>query len=218
MKTVVCYGDSNTWGLISGSRNTELMLAKRLNRNQRWTGILQELLGSEYIIVEAGLTGRNICFDETRFTRPSRNGIKTLPLILEMNYPIDLVILMLGTNDTQAEFVPSTEKITLAMQEMIRFIKKSHFGPDFKSPQVLLISPAPIKKIDSVDFNLFFNDNSILISKELSSSYKELAQQENCSFLDAAQFVQIDQDGIHIDMSSQKNLALAISLKVKEII
>jgi len=219
MINILCYGDSNTWGNIAGSRNIELMLAKRFDRDVRWTGVLQKLLGNDFYVIEAGLNGRNTSFDEIRFSRPSRNGLKTFPLILEMNYPVDLVIFMLGTNDAIIDFNATPNQTTQAMQKMLRFVKASHFGQNFQAPNALLIAPAPIHKIDSADFNTFFDDSSIAKTKELAGLYAKLAAEEGCSFLDAGQIVKVsDDDGVHIEAESHKNLANAIAHEIRKMI
>lgn len=218
MKNILCYGDSNTWGNIAGSRDKDLMLSKRFDRSIRWTGVLQKILGDNYYVIEAGLNGRNTCFDETRFVRPSRNGLATLPLILEMNYPLDLVIFMLGTNDANIDFEASPEETTQAMKKMIHYVKKCHLGNDFKAPQILLIAPAPIHKVNSGDFNLFFDELSIHKTQALAQLYFKLAHEENCGFIDAGKIVKIsDEDGVHIESNSHKKLAEAVAAKIKEL-
>lgn len=218
MKNILCYGDSNTWGCIAGSMNRDLMLAKRFDRDVRWTGVLQKTLGNDFYIIEARLNGRNTSFDETRFIRPSRNGLKTLPLILEMNYPLDLVILMLGTNDTKIDVHATAEQTTEALQKMICYIKESHLGQNFASPKVMLIAPAAIHRVDSADFNQFYDDSSITKTQALAEHYRKLADQENCPFLDAGKIVKIsDDDGIHIDQDSQAEFAKAIAQKINAI-
>ncbi len=193
------------------------MLAKRFEYGVRWTSVLQQLLGENFQVIEAGLNGRNTSFDETRFIRPSRNGLATLPLVLEMNYPLNLVILMLGTNDAAVDFNAAPAQTAQAMQRLIRCVKKSHFGPNFQAPEVLLIAPAPISKVDSLDFNLFYDDASIAKTHQLPKIYAELALQEHCQFLDAGPIVKVSNiDGIHIDRDSHKDLARAIERKIKE--
>lgn len=218
MKTILCYGDSNTWGNIAGSRNKELMLAKRYGHDVRWTGVLQKILGAQFHIVEAGLNGRNTSFNETRFNRPSRNGLATLPLILETHYPLDLVILMLGTNDTLIDFNASPEQTVKALQQMIEYIRTCHLGPEFTAPQILLIAPAPITKIDSVDFNLFFNEESVVKTKILAPLLQKLATEKNCAFIDAGAIATVSpQDGVHLNRESHTQLAKVIAEKIKSL-
>ena len=97
--------------------------------------------------------------------------------------------------------------------------RTSHFGPNFQAPNALLIAPAPIHKIDSADFNLFFDDSSIANTKELATFYTKLADQEGCPFLDAGQIVKVsDDDGVHIEAESHKKLANAIAHEIKKMI
>lgn len=216
MKNILCYGDSNTWGNIAGSMNQELMLAKRFNYDIRWTGVLQSLFGTDYHIIEAGLNGRTTFFDEIGIVRPSRNGLATLPGILEMHYPLDLVIFMLGTNDVKTQFNASPNRITQGIQQLIQYVKTSHLGPNFLAPQVMVIAPAPIFKVDLPAFNLFFDEASIAKSHDLATCYEALAKQEQVTFLDAEPFVKISfNDGIHIEADSHKNFAEAIMKKIK---
>jgi lysophospholipase L1-like esterase len=88
MKTILCYGDSNTWGYAPGT-------GKRYLRHERWTGVLQQLLGSNAVVIEEGLNGRTTTLDDP--TKPFRNGKDYLIPCLDSHAPLDLVVLMLGT-------------------------------------------------------------------------------------------------------------------------
>ncbi|OAI48818.1 hypothetical protein AYO45_00655 [Gammaproteobacteria bacterium SCGC AG-212-F23] len=218
MKNILCYGDSNTWGNIAGSMNLELRLAKRYEYGVRWTSVLQQILGDKFHIIEAGLNGRTTALDEKIIARPSRNGLTMLPGIIEMHYPLDLVIFMLGTNDLKIEFNVTLEKITQNMQQLIHYVKNSHFGNNYGIPQVMLISPAPILQVDVPAFNLFYDDASINKSTQLAKHYENLAKEEHCAFLDAGLFVKIDHsDGVHIARDSHADLARAIAQVIQEI-
>lgn len=217
MKNILCYGDSNTWGNVAGSMDPKLRLAQRFNYDERWVGILQQLLGNSFYIIEAGLNGRSTAFDEKTIVRPSRNGLATLPGILEMHYPLDLVIFMLGTNDLKIEFNATLEDITQNMSMLIEYVKKCSLGKNFQAPQIMLICPPPIIRIDIPAFNLFFDDSSISKSNQLTQYYEKLAEKENCSFINAGNFVKISKnDGVHIDKESQVKLAKAIQQKIEE--
>lgn len=212
MKNILCYGDSNTWGNIAGTLNPNLMLHQRYEYGIRWTSIVQQLLGSNYHIIEAGLNGRSTSFDETKISRPSRNGMAMLPHVMDMHYPLDLVIFMLGTNDVKVEFNASIEQILSGMRKLIKFVKTSNFGPDYKSPQVMLISPAPILRENLP----FFDSVSVEKSHKLASQYAQLAIEEKCIFLDAASLVKISlNDGIHIERDSHSILAKEVAEKIK---
>ena len=91
MQKILCYGDSNTWGLIPGTE-------ERYPWGVRWTSLLQEELKTRDIrILEEGLCGRTTAFEDA--CRENRNGLKALPLVLEHHAPLDAAVLMLGTND-----------------------------------------------------------------------------------------------------------------------
>ena len=141
IKNILCYGDSNTRGNIAGTFNPETMLHQRFIYSERWTGILQQRLGDHYHVIEAALNGRTTSFDEVAAARPSRNGLATLPGILDMHYPLDLVILMLGSNDIKSQFNASVDRITDGMRQLIHLVKQSRFGRDFLVPKILILYP-----------------------------------------------------------------------------
>ncbi len=218
MKTILCYGDSNTWGYIPNSMVPEFLLASRLQRHERWPEILNDVLGrDEFHVIGAGLNGRTTAFDEKLVVRASRNGLLTLPPIIEMHYPLDMVILMLGTNDCKIQYKANASMITENMAKIIDYIQQSHFGKDFKAPKVMLVCPAPLKHVDIPAFTLYFNDDSINLSHELDAHYSALAKEKNCLYLNAGDVVNSsDLDGVHIDAASQFLLARTIKNKMME--
>ncbi len=134
MKNILCFGDSNTWGYIpiSGGRYSE---------TERWPRVLQEKLGQNFHIIEEGLNSRTIASKMPN--RPQRSGMELLPALLESHRPLDLIIVMLGTNDLQSFFNLSAKQIAQNMKEMCLLIKNNEFisqqSPDTK---ILIISPA----------------------------------------------------------------------------
>ena len=111
MKTILCYGDSNTYGLKSD-------LVSRYPRNVRWTGILQEKLGSEYYVIEEGLGGRTTVWDDP--VEDYKNGKKYLLPCLDSHKPLDLVIIMLGTNDLKSRFSVTPFDIGASMENLVK--------------------------------------------------------------------------------------------------
>ena len=95
LKNILCFGDSNTWGYAP-------VTGERYPGHVRWTGVLQSCLGDDYFVIEEGLNGRTTVHNEP--LRPHRNGASLLPVLLESHSPLDLVIVMLGTNDLKACF------------------------------------------------------------------------------------------------------------------
>ena len=123
MKEILCFGDSNTYGLIPGT-------TRRYDRETRWTGILAEKLYDKgYRIIEEGLCGRTSVFDDA--TRDGRNGAKVLPMLLETHAPLDQVVLMLGTNDCKTYNHASADRIGKGIEKLIQQIESGECNYDF---------------------------------------------------------------------------------------
>lgn len=142
-KRILCYGDSNTWGWVPSS-----MGAKRYNKSNRWTGVLQNLLGDEYEVLEEGLGARTTMFDDPRPEFPQRNGLATLPIILESHLPLSYVVIMLGTTDTKDMLSLDVESIVQGMEKLIHVVKKSRNLDNCSKPRILIVVP-PIVKEDT---------------------------------------------------------------------
>lgn len=159
MKEILCFGDSNTYGLIPGT-------TRRYNRETRWTGILSEKLYDKgYRIIEEGLCGRTSVFDDA--TRDGRNGAKVLPMLLETHTPLDQVVLMLGTNDCKIYNHASAERIGKGIEKLIQQIKKHDPTID-----ILLVSPIELgEDVWKPGFDPEFDQHSVKVSKQLKQTY-----------------------------------------------
>jgi lysophospholipase L1-like esterase len=144
MASILCFGDSNVWGNIPGSYNLQTGLCQRYNKHQRWTGVLQKELGDNYYVIEEALNGRTTTLDEITPGRPYKNGLSLLLPCLEAHYPIDIVVFMLGTNDTKTQYNRTVEEISEGMRQLIHTVKASNKGNNGNPPKVLLIAPQPI--------------------------------------------------------------------------
>ena len=142
-RQVLCYGDSNTWGCVPLEESD---VAIRFSRADRWPGVLQDELGSDYWIIEEGLNGRTTSRDDE--AEPYRNGLEFLLPTLETHYPLDLVIVMLGTNDLKGRFNASPADIAASAGELVDAVRDSPFGPSGDAPDVLLICPPPLGVLD----------------------------------------------------------------------
>ena len=136
MKTVLCYGDSNTWGYIGGT-------GERFAPDVRWPGVMQAALGSGYRVIEEGLNGRTTVWDDP--IEGDKNGEAYLRPCLDTHAPIDLVILMLGTNDLKRRFSLPAIDIAAGAEKLVRIIQQSEAGPEHAAPQVLLVCPAAVQ-------------------------------------------------------------------------
>jgi lysophospholipase L1-like esterase len=210
MKTVLCYGDSLTWGY-------DPVTGERISRNKRWPGVLRDNLGDDYFIIEEGLNGRTTVWDDP-LHGGYKNGMKYLIPCLASHRPIDLVILLLGTNDLKMRFSLTAAEITHGIRVLTNIILKSESGPLEKAPKLLLIAPPIVKTVPSSSrFSEEF-ENGKSKSLKLGEYYEEVAQEYDCYFLDASKVVETsDVDSIHLEVEEQIKLGLEITKVVKEI-
>lgn len=203
----MCFGDSNTHGFIAG-------LGGRYNENTRWTRLLQKHLGLEYYIIEEGLNGRTTVYDDAEMKNV--NGSRYIEVSIATHRPLDLIILMLGTNDTKVRFNATAQDITKGLEQLIKTLK----NPEIYNNQILIISPIHIsdKIIDSEYCESFGGLLGAEKSRMLAASYKKLAEEYGCHFMDAADYAKADDtDAIHLDAKGHAALAEGIYHKIKEI-
>lgn len=207
MKTILCYGDSNTWGYNPTD-------AGRYPRDVRWSGVLTKELGAGYQVIEEGLNGRTTVWDDP--IEGYKNGHDYLIPCLETHKPIDLVVLMLGTNDLKMRFSVSAYDIANSAGVLVDVIHKSASGPDGGAPQVLLMAPPPVAQL--TDFAEMF-DGAVAKSKKLGEHYRRVADERSCAFLDAGTVVvSSNVDGIHFDPPEHAKLGRAVAQRVKELL
>lgn len=211
VKRILCYGDSNTrWRVPSG------MGMKRYTTEERRPGVLQSLLWDTFEVIEEWLWWRTTMFDDPRPELPLRNGLKTLPIILESHLPLDLVILMLGTTDTKEMMNLSPEETTKWMHRQIEIIKNYKVLEWHSVPKILVIVP-PIVEEDADFASKLFKWGTEKWNK-LVELYEKLALSENIHYLNPTMEVKVDEiEGVHIDLYNHKKLAEIIYNKIKEI-
>ena len=203
MKNILCFGDSNTWGYVPG---TGIRYPKQI----RWTGILQNLLGNSSFIIEEGLNGRTTVLDDP--TRIAKNGMTYLRPCLDSQAPIDLVVMMLGTNDCKHRFGLSAFDISEGVAMLVSTILQSGSGINGKAPQILLVSPPFIMPAPS-KMDLFFGAEEK--SKHLAYHVQQVANNTASHFIDAAKHCAVSAiDGIHLDEAGHLALAQAIAEKI----
>jgi len=212
MKTILCYGDSNTWGYIPGS-------GARYARHQRWTGVLQRSLGGDFVVIEEGLNSRTTVLDDP--TKPFKNGKDYLIPCLDSHAPLDLVILMLGTNDLKHRFGISAFDIGANVATLLGLVKQSACSCSGGAPRVLLMAPPPVGKLTAVgstNFPEIFRGAEEK-SKMLGQIYRKVAQEAGAAFLDASEvIVSSDVDGIHFEADEHRKLGEAVARRVKQLL
>ncbi len=196
---ILCYGDSNTFGYIPGRGG-------RYNRHTRWPGRLQELLGSEYQVIEEGLCGRTTAFEDV--TEPGRNGLDRIRDAVERSLPLDVLVIMLGSNDCKAQFGASAQEIAGGLEQVAAQAR----GGEASGFRVLLVAPAAMTdRVMHSGFGSEFDQRSIKVSKELAEAYEALAGKCGCDFLDGSKVTQVSEiDGLHLDAEGHGRLAEAV--------
>ncbi len=207
MKTILCYGDSNTWGYDPARQD-------RFPIDLRWTGVLARELGAEYRVLEEGLNGRTTVWDDP--IEGYKNGREYLIPCLESHRPLDLVILMLGTNDLKQRFSVSAYDIAASAGVLIDVIQKSGAGQNFGPPPIFLLAPPVMGQLSA--YAEMFGPEARGKSAKFGEYYRRVAEQYHCHFLDTAQvIVSSDLDGIHFEASQHHKLGLAVANCVKQI-
>lgn len=207
MKQILCFGDSNTYGLIPKENG-------RYEWGVRWTSILNNKLGlDEYHVIEEGLCGRTTIFDDP--LRDNRNGVKLLPAVLETNQGVDAVILMLGTNDCKTVYGATAEVIGKGIERLIKIIR--YYSAESK---ILLISPIHFGDyVWHSEYDPEFSRASISVNEELAAVYQRIADNEGIHFLDASLVANPSEaDQEHMNEAGHKALAEAVYEKLKSFI
>jgi lysophospholipase L1-like esterase len=212
MKTIVCYGDSNTWGFNPRTQG-------RYDHKTRWPMVLSRILNEgspaddpAWWVVEEGLNGRTTARDDFE---AERNGLKQILPVLASHKPLDIVVIMLGTNDLKPRFGPMPFDIARGAQLVASAAKESKTGPIDSSPKVLLVCPPPT--VESGGFAHVFG-NTVELSKKLPPCYRQLAQECGAAFLDAGKFIKTSPvDGIHLEPEEHRKLAEAVADAVRSL-
>lgn len=215
MKTILCFGDSNTWGFIPESITESF--PRRHPREVRWTGVLQRELGSDYYVVEEGQNGRTTVHED--FINLHRNGRSYLPACLESHKPIHLVILMLGTNDLKATFNLPAAEVAAGAGALAKMILTSESGPGAKPPKVLLVAPPRVGHMTHLpDLYEKLADGQAK-SARFPACYEVVAKALGCAFLNSQEFTTPSPvDGIHLEAEDHAKLGAAMAEAVKRIL
>lgn len=213
-KRIMCFGDSLTWGwvpILEGAPTT------RYPADVRWTGVLQKELGSDYMVIEEGLSARTTSLDDP--TDPRLDGSAYLPSALASHFPLDLVIIMLGTNDTKAYFHRTPFEVAAGMSKLVGQVLTSAggVGTVYPAPQVLIVAPPPLTAMPHAYFQSLFG-GAHEKSAELGKIYGDLADFMKVAFFDAGSVISTDGvDGIHFTEENNAELGEALATKVREL-
>lgn len=203
-KTLLFYGDSNIFGkqpMINAGDHG------RYAADVRWTGLIRQALADRVNVIEEGLPSRTTVHDDP-IDGQEKNGLTYLRPCLFSHMPIDVLVLMLGTNDLKTRYSVTPADIAFSVERLIREIKSCHVGPDDTQPKLILLCPAPIQEIGVLG-SIFIGGAEK--SLQLSPLYQTIARKHDALFLDVGQVVQTSQiDGIHYDADQLPKLANAV--------
>ena len=216
-KHIVCLGDSNTHGYCADPGDCADG-GIRFNESERWTRLLQVGLGDDYLVIEEGLSGRTTCFDD-----PIHEGLNALNYIypcLKSHEFVDLLVIMLGTNDTKDRFYASAACIAIGMARLVIKAQATECWGN-KKPNILVIAPPPIGEgMLTSPVAETMGTGCVKKSEELAHYYKEQCDLIGCHFLDAGalgcEFNQID--FMHLTSRGHKTLAEKLAQLVPELV
>lgn len=209
MKRILCYGDSNTWG-------ADPLGGPRFGAEVRYTGVLARSLGAGFTVIEEGLGGRTTVLDDP--FEPWRNGRTYLRPCLLSHNPLDLVTLMLGTNDLKLRHGVTPQDSGIGIEALvgdIRWLLADH------PPRILVIAPvppgAPIRR--HARLGPMFGEDSPERGRAMTPVYEATARALGCDFFDAGQYAALEHgDGLHLNAADHQAVGQALAEKVRAIL
>ncbi|WP_459681638.1 SGNH/GDSL hydrolase family protein [Vibrio comitans] len=205
MKSILCFGDSNTWGCSPD-------LPRRYNSEERWTKLLQQQLPSKYVVIEEGLNSRTTVLEDPY--EAGKKGLDYLYPCIESHHP-DLVVIMLGTNDLKSRFNLTASDISKGAARLVQLAQSYQHSFMTKPPEVLLVSPTHVLEVDPLKEGF---TNAEPKSKELGYYFKLRSQELGCHFFDAATEIQpCPKEGIHWQVDQHKKFAEILAKRIPSI-
>jgi lysophospholipase L1-like esterase len=205
MRTVLCFGDSNTWGADPAGPD-------RFPRDIRWPGRLARALGEEWEVISEGLNGRTATLDSP--VAEGRNGLTYLLPCLHSHAPLDLVVIYLGTNDAGDRYSLPAEDVASAVGRLVRVVRTSEAGPGGSAPAVLVVCPPPFGRLDPEGSFAHAGEKS----RRLGRRFTEMCALLDCELLDLDGIAAYsDLDGIHLDAEGHAAVARGVEERVRRL-
>ncbi|HVC88632.1 MAG TPA: GDSL-type esterase/lipase family protein [Gaiellaceae bacterium] len=194
MRTVLCFGDSNTWGYIPGSNG------RRFARELRWPVRLQHALGEGWEVISEGLNGRAATMDSP--VAEGRNGLPYLVPCLHSHAPIDLLVVFLGTNDAGERFALPEPDVARSVGRLVKVARSAEAGPNGGAPAILVLCPPPFD------------------GHRLGPHFAEVCSELDCELLDLdgiASYVELNGDIEHLDEAGHAAVAAAVEERIRQL-
>ena len=204
MQHILVYSDSLSWGIIPTTR-------KRLAFEQRWPGVMEIALdggGRKVRVVEDCLNGRRTVWDDP--FKPGRNGLVGLAQRVEIYSPLELIVLMLGTNDFQSMHDYNAWHSSQGIGALVSAVRNAPIEPGMPVPAVLVVAPPPIRVPKGPIAPKFEGGDKKCVG--LAAAYQQICIEINCHFFDAGSVTTSSNvDGIHLDAEQHAVLGRALS-------
>ncbi len=211
MQQILVYADSLSWGIIPNTR-------QRLPFGQRWPGVMELTLnatGKHVRVIEDCLNGRRTVWDDP--FKPGRNGLDGLAQRIEVNSPLALVTLMLGTNDFQSAHQNNAWHSAQGIAALIQAIRTAPIEPGMPVPPILVVAPPAIQAANGNMAEKFAGGDKKCV--RLTAAYQEICTQTGCHFFDANTVVSSSKvDGVHLDPNEHLQLGKALSQFVSSLL
>ncbi|MEX2319218.1 MAG: SGNH/GDSL hydrolase family protein [Bauldia sp.] len=207
MRSVLCYGDSNTWGAATVTRPDD-----RYASDERWPGVLRAELGADWLVIEEGLGGRTTLTDDP-VEGADKNGRTYLLPCLRSHRPLDVVAIMLGTNDLKARFNKSAWEIAQGVGVLVDIVKAAGVGRGGGTPEIVVVCPAVV--LDRLPLHGDMFAGAPAKSRDLAMHYAAVAAERAVRFLDAGAVIKSSaHDGFHLDPEAHLALGRAVVAEI----
>ncbi len=210
MKSILAFGDSLTWGYNATT-------GMRMAYEDRWPNVLAHGLHNQARVIEEGMNGRTTVFDDPN-SEENRNGAVGLPIALKTHQPLDLVFIMLGTNDIKYASRCRAFDAAMGMERLVNLTRKHNWSGTYVCPPILIMSPPCLVPTT----NEWFNDlwgHAIEESKLFAHHYSRIAKELDIHFFDAGSVAKAsDVDGGHLDVAGTRAIGQALVPVVSKIL
>lgn len=213
IKKIVCFGDSNTYGYNAKTID-------RFTETERWTCLLAKFLGEGYHVAEEGLEGRTACFEDPLFE--GLCGFQYLYPCLMTHKPVDLLLIMLGTNDVKQRFSSTPENVAKGMERLVQKAMDSRQAFRDNNPNILLITPPAIEP-GYQNTNVYgeMGERCVEKSRALGPLYEQVAKNLGCHYLDAGQIAGVEMnpyDFMHLSLEAHSAFAKFLAGRIPELL
>lgn len=204
-KHILVYSDSLTWGIVPTTR-------QRLPFEERWPGVLHAVLnagGDDRIrLTEDCLNGRRTAFDDPY--KPGRNALSGIQQVIEAQSPLDLVILLLGTNDFQSMHQHTPWHSAMGIAALIDAIRRAPIEPGMPIPPILVVAPPQLDNPRGPIGPKFVGGD--IAARGLAQAIRHVCEDAGGVFFDSNTIITSStHDGVHLDADQHHALGVALA-------